>query len=170
MPVFVVEDGTGLDNATSYIDVPFADDYLRSGTWAPDLATKEDALMQATEYADVRWGKNINGEILERDQSLEFPRYYIYDHNDVLIEGVPDDWQKAIALYAQQYVKAGTLYPATQTGNAKEIKRQKTVVGPITTEKEFVGVKSTSSFLQYPRADRLAKQFASSSGTQRVIR
>jgi hypothetical protein len=162
MPVFLVEDETGLEDATSYVALSFANDYL-GDAWATDDTAKQNALMSASEYADVRWGAKLKGGLLEDNQGLEFPRTYLYDRYGTLIEGVPDDWKKAICLYAQASV-AGTLYPTPTTDTAKEVKREKTVVGPITKEREYVGSATSASWLKFPLADKLARQYTSGSG------
>lgn len=156
MPTFLEEDGTGLGDATSYVSEAFADDYL-GATWAADSAAKQAALMAGTEYADARWGNKIKGVPLVTTQGLEFPRTGLVDRYGRTIEGVPDDWKKAVCLYAS-YSVAGTLYPSNQS-TAKEVKKKKTVVGPITTEVEYVGVALATTFLKFPLADRLAKPY-----------
>lgn len=156
MPTFLVEDGTGLDAATSYVSVAYADDYL-GASWATDTATKEAALMNGTEYADARWGFRLKGQPLVATQALEFPRTALTNRYGNTISGVPDNWLKAVCLYAS-YSNAGTLYPANQK-TAKDIKKKKTVVGPITTEVEYQGLALATSFLPFPLADRLAKPY-----------
>jgi|GEM_PF-7099746 len=167
MPAFLVEDGTGLELATSYVSEAFADDYLGTA-WAVDSAAKQAALMTATEYADARWGPKLKGRPLEEIQALEFPRSYLYNRYGKLIEGVPGDWMRAVCGYAKQSV-AGTLYPIPPTGTAQDVKRKKTVVGPITTEVEYQGMATAASFLSFPLPDKLAKQYTTA-GQGGVIR
>lgn len=162
MATFTVEDGTGLDNATSYVDEAFADDYL-GASWAADSSAKQAALMAATEYADARWGAKLRGRPLLSTQALEMPRTALYDRYGRIVEGIPSDWKKAVCLYAKEQV-AGTLYPTPPSGNAKDIKRKRTVVGPITTETEYQGAATAATFLPFPLADKLAKQYATPGG------
>lgn len=163
---FVVEDGTGLETSTSYVDVAFADDYFTTRgvtSWgAKTQAEKEVALILATEYADLRWGSKLQGRPLISAQALEFPRRSCYDRYGRLQEGVPADWKKAVCEYALKTFD-GSLTPAAPT-TAKEVKKKKTVVGPITTEVEYQGVAASTSFITYPVADGLAKQFTFSGG------
>jgi hypothetical protein len=163
MTTFTVEDGTGLEDSTSYVDVAFSEDYLGS-SWAADDTAKQNALIAATEYADARWGEKIKSRPLVETQALEFPRYQLYDRYGNLIEdAIPDDWKKAICLYAQASV-AGTLYPTPSTSSSKDLKRKKTVVGPITTEVEYQGSATDATWLKFPLADRLVKQFIYGAG------
>lgn len=158
MPAFLVEDGTGLAAATSYVSEAYADDYLGS-SWAADTAAKEAALMAATEYVDARWGTKFKSYPLVETQALEFPRTKLYNRYGVEIEDpLPDDFLKAVTLYAQESAN-GTLYPNPSSTSAQQIKKTKTVVGPITTEKEYQGIANDYSWLKFPLADKLIKQY-----------
>lgn len=75
----IVEDGTGLADAESYISVVYADDYhakfSNSPDWAgADLASKERALRLATQFTDLRYGARFRGVRKSIDQALEWPR------------------------------------------------------------------------------------------------
>lgn len=82
---FVVEDGTGLSTATSYLSVAGFKTYHtdRGNDFAPYSDTSiERALVLATDFIDRRYryvGVKANG----RDQAREWPRQSAYD---------PDDW------------------------------------------------------------------------------
>ena len=161
MTAFTVEDGSGLEDSTSYVDVAFSDDYLGS-SWAADTAAKQSALISASEYFDARWGKRLMGRPVNSVQGLEFPRLSVYDRYGWVLEGVPVDLKKSVCLYAKESV-AGTLYPTPPSASSKDIKKKKTVVGPITTEVEYQGANTAASWLPFPLADNLAKQFVYSS-------
>ena len=162
MPVFLEEDGTGVEDATSYASLVFAEAYM-GAAWAADDTAKEAALMAASEYADARWGAKLQSRPLVPEQGLELPRVAMYNRYGIKLEGVPDDWKKAICLYAQQSV-AGTLYPSASPTTSKDVKRKKTVVGPITTEVEYQGSNTSSSWLQFPLPDKLIRQYINSGG------
>lgn len=168
MLTFLEEDGTGIDNATSYASVVYSEGYLGS-SWAADNTAKQNALITASEYADARWGNKIQSRPLSETQGLELPRYAAYDRYGNLIEGVPDDWKRAICLYAQASV-AGTLYPTPSTSSAKDIKRKKTTVGPVTTEVEYQGLATDATWLKFPLADKLIRQYLYGGGAGGVIR
>lgn len=72
----VVEDGTGLAKADSYISVEQADAYMISmghEAWADaSQSDKEKALRQATQYVDSRY--RYKNQPLKPEQSLEWPR------------------------------------------------------------------------------------------------
>jgi len=76
----VVEDGTGLATAESYISVADADTRRTNlgadATWtAATTAEKEEALRAATEYMEGSFRQSWKGTKLTRDQALSWPRY-----------------------------------------------------------------------------------------------
>lgn len=88
MPAFVVEDGTGLTNATSYVAVADADDYLsirpNIDSWEDlDSAGKEDYLMWATRLLDQR--ARFRGQKYDATNALEWPRVGAVDKNGMVV-------------------------------------------------------------------------------------
>lgn len=159
MPNFVVEDGTGLDNSTSYVDIAFADDFKPD--WAgtgKSSSQKEAALMEGTAYIDSMYGYQFKGQPLVSDQNLEFPRSYAYNRYGNQIEGVPRDLKRACVLYAQQALN-DTLYVSSETTSSSDIKKKKTVVGPITTEVEYKDDATQDSYNEFQQADSLMSQY-----------
>ena len=79
--MFVVEDGTGLANANSYLSLAEANDFFtlnaNSGSWADFTDDQKQAgLATATRYIDVSY--TYLGEVRNRDQKLVFPRRFPY--------------------------------------------------------------------------------------------
>lgn len=97
----IVDDGTGLSTAESYISVADADTYIAAykgadATWdAATDATKEIAARQATQYLDGFY--SWKGVTLTSTQALDWPRTGVYDERDGLIEGIPTDLENATA-------------------------------------------------------------------------
>ena len=82
---FIVEDGTGLSNATSYLSVANFKTYHtdRGNDFAPYSDTSiEIALVLATDFVDRRY-RYVGIRATGRDQAREWPRQSAYD---------PDDW------------------------------------------------------------------------------
>ena len=72
--MLIVEDGLGLPNADSYIDVDFADSYfLKRGItqWA-SLTNKESLIIRAMDYIENNY--SYKGTKLVSTQALQFPR------------------------------------------------------------------------------------------------
>lgn len=113
----IVEDGTGLPNAESYISVSSADDYHAkrgNAAWAAlDAAAKEAFLRRGTEYIDAVY--TFKGHRLKDGQALAWPRD---------VEGVPMAVQRATAELALRAIN-GDLMP----DSGPQVKSE--TVGPI---------------------------------------
>ena len=81
----IVEDGTGLSTAQSYVSVADADarfDGLGLDNWSTlTPAEKEQALRRATVYMEQAYRTRWTGQRKTRDQALSWPRY------DVIVDG-----------------------------------------------------------------------------------
>lgn len=134
----IIEDGTGVDNANSYVDIAFLDTFVVTRCLIspePDAA-KEVFLILAFDYLEARRGE-FKGTKTEDDQPNQWPR------KDVRIDAVAfaNDAIPAELQYAQcQLVieqNAGiVLYPKPRTSTNEGMVVEKTV-GPLT--KRFAG-------------------------------
>lgn len=94
----IVEDGTSLTDANSYVDLDFADSYFSSrgvSEWnALETEVKEQALIRATDYIDniFQWC----GKKATPNQSLRFPRVNLKDYEGNAIEGIPTCLKQAV--------------------------------------------------------------------------
>lgn len=148
----VVEDGTGLVNANSYISESFADTHHddRGNTkWgAGSSADQQSALIRAADYIDKRWGIWFRGIKGSSTQALQWPRVGAFDNSGYVLDGVPVLLEKASAEYAlrallnnvlapdpsasvpeQNHISGSTVTTEVITGEVQE-KMEK--VGPIT--------------------------------------
>lgn len=79
----VVEDGTGLADANSYVSEDEADTYADDRgitAWTDSTADKEAALVRATTTLDATYRTRFTGSKLNgRAQALEWPRINAYD-------------------------------------------------------------------------------------------
>jgi hypothetical protein len=116
----VKEDGTGLDDANSYTDRTFADTYHENkgraaASWdSLTNAEKDSALIRATEYLDLTYGKVYKGSPLVDDQALEWPRYQATDRYGRALEEVPVKLAQATAELARIAALQGELMPRPQ--------------------------------------------------------
>lgn len=170
--MFIVEDGTGLVDSTSYATVAFADAYFAdraNSSWSGTTEVKEAALIRATDYIESRFSERFKGKQASNEQALSFPRSGLYDINGQLITGVPLKLQKACVEYA---VRALTieLMPdpiIEESGFLVTGKTEK--VGPIEESTSYSGGRGSIVTLRpYPSADRLLMSFITT--RQRVIR
>lgn len=125
----IVEDGTGLANAESYLSVADADTYHsnRGNTAWAALATpaKEQALRKATDYIEQAYRYRWKGGRINAVQALSWPREYarreefidnsfpydIYFPSDV----VPVEVETATAILALKSVSGDLAGDLTQT-------------------------------------------------------
>lgn len=175
-----VEDGTGLDNANSYVSIADANTYFADRgvtTWAAlSDDAKEEALIKATEYADIRWGDELRSRPLVSGQALEMPRRALRDRYGDEIEGLPRDWVRGVLEYAT-IATTSSLVNAPVRRSDNELRQQRVTVGPITRSNTFVTsseqkpTSSSADFIVYPIADELCKKFTVGFGSGgRVIR
>lgn len=90
--------------ANSFADIAFADAYIAThdplGKWAAlTLDLREGLLQRATELLD---GLNWAGDKSDVDNSLRWPRAYVYDKDDVMLSStaIPLFLQRATAEFA----------------------------------------------------------------------
>lgn len=201
------EVGSGLDDANSYIDVAYADQYhenLGHGVWAGLISDeKKIGLIRATAYVDVRFGPVFLGRRLTKQQALEWPRISAHDDDGFALTGVdaiPRALQKAVAEYglrahiyktlAPDPIRAAPEQDLSSTGPRPEssprsqIRRQKSVVGPLTQETQyfdadsaFSGGRSPQSAMvrdtyipEYPAADLWIEQLIKPAGAVKLNR
>ncbi len=176
---FIVEDGTGVDAANSYASVSDADTYFAEReltAWA-DLTQdqKQAALINATEYIDVRWDQSFRmaGRKAHADQFLLYPRVAYCVHESLTPTEVPLPLNLVRATF--QYAlaaKDGPLapVPTEETGGRQpSLVREK--VGPIEEERRWSDTAVvSSSFRQYPIADALIRSILEATGRGRVFR
>ncbi len=156
---FVVEDGTGLDDANAYVSVEFVNDWHKergNGGWTGGSGEKQKAIVRATDYIDQRFGRLFRGFREKKSQGLEWPRLDAFDDDDFLmsdIDRVPRQLEKACAEYALRALIAQPLAPdpqlpfsdrdttgegSTQGGEASgEISAKSEKVGPIEEKTEY---------------------------------
>lgn len=92
-PTLIVEDGTGLSTANTYVDVTYVETYLantgRDVDWLLLTSDQKTILVyrSATFIEDLyrgKWKGYITNSVEPR-QNLSFPRRYLYDEEDVLV-------------------------------------------------------------------------------------
>lgn len=96
----IVEDGSGIADANAYADVDFVDDYCASrgiAAWSGDSATKEAAIINATEFLDYSFA--WKGEIASETQGRRFPRKCLVDRDgrQIPADGIPPSILAAMA-------------------------------------------------------------------------
>ena len=152
----IVEDGTGLDNADSFVSVAYADTYFsdRNITAWTTLTNKEALLIQATDYIEAVYSQAWKGTTLNDTQSLSFPRII----NDETV--YPDRLKKAVCELALK-ADSGSLLEDTEQRTIEES------VGSITVKyAEYANQKTQYSFVY----NLVSPYLLSSGASARLIR
>ena len=163
----IVEDGTIVADANSYASVQSFKDYhdARGQSYGTSTDTQiEQALVQATDYVDTRWGTRFLGQRVTSDQSLEWPRLYVFDELGTPIEGIPTKLKYAVNEFALVALTSGSLWvtPSTDASGLRVSKTSK-VVGPIEVSTEYQdGVATTRKAI--PAGDGLLRSLINRSG------
>lgn len=126
----IVEDGTGLSDAESYLSVNQASAYHRlrgNAAWEElDFEVQEQALRQASAYIDSV--KRYKASRLRPAQALEFPRTGLFDWSGYEVQGVPKRVKDACAELALRAASTSLFTDLARGG--KVISES---VGPIST-------------------------------------
>ena len=115
----IVENGTGLPNADSYVTVEFADNYFSArgvSVWATLTNTvKEQLLIKGTDFIDniYQW----YGKKEFEHQALRFPRVDIRDYEGAEIKGIPSCLKQAVC-DASLIANSGELFQTSDANGA----------------------------------------------------
>ncbi len=143
----IVEDGSGVANASSYASLGYISDYCSDmgyTSWA-SLGTTDQtaAVLRAMPFIESR---NYKGTKLAYDNSLEFPREGIIDRNgyEVPPDEIPPNLMKALSEGSYlESVTAGVLQPNLERGGNVKLKK----IDVLETE-WFQGASAETSFLK----------------------
>jgi len=141
MPTLIVEDGSTVTDANSYIDTAYLDSYAsdRNLTIPTVEADKETAILLAMDYIES-FRMKFTGYKATDTQSLQWPRKYAWiDCIEFADDEIPNELKKAVA---QLVVEQQTypLYPIPLTSSVEGAVTEKTI-GPLT--KKYSSVHSS---------------------------
>lgn len=120
-----VEDGTGIADANTYVDLDYANTYLtnrgRSEWTALDEEVKKQCLILGTDYIDklYKW----YGRRKFKSQVLAFPRVDLYDSDNFSVDGIPVNLKKAVCEAAYLNRSVETLFSTKDSDGT--VKREK---------------------------------------------
>src|SRR3972149_2071434 len=142
---FIVETGEGLTNSNSYVSLvdatQYHDNFGAPAAWTnASSAAKEAALRAATRYLDAKYF--LKGKKTKFDQSLQWPRYDIYDRSDYLIDSdsIPQAVKDCCCILALAVINGDALM--ADLTEAGVISSESAQVGPISESKAYIGGKS----------------------------
>ena len=130
---FIVEDGTGLSNATSYTSLAFADEYLCQNLHAyPDWSgLTPEAQEQLLSFSSLWLDRHVQwkGTKSVPTSCLRWPRTGVCDRDGILIaeDEIPKQLQQATAELARYFISSDfTAFSTSSTpgasGELKELK------------------------------------------------
>lgn len=134
----VVEDGSGLPNADSYVTLESCDGYhanMGNSAWVVDdedadnVTARETAIRKGTAFIDRKYNGRFGGRRQGASQALMWPRWDAIDEDGFVIKGVPDAVKYATCEAALRAFQGTDLMPDMERGGAVI---QETI-GPIST-------------------------------------
>lgn len=124
----VVEDGSCVPSANSYVSLDFADNYMRntghSGWEEKTEDERKSCLINATSYIDRTYTKvGWKGQKkFHRRQALCFPRVELFDKDGDEVLGIPDELKRAVCEAAFISISSSLFDVKDSSGS---VKRQK---------------------------------------------
>jgi hypothetical protein len=120
--LFIVEDGTQVANANSYISVNDADDYFtdinyQESWFTKDTQERERSLMNGTQFIDNQY--IYIGTKASEEQGLQWPRENAIDNNGFEVDGVPKNIKQATCEAALRTFNASLYTDISVKGNIK---------------------------------------------------
>ncbi len=161
----VIEDGTGLATANSFVDEAYVTAYLtdrgreaENGWDTITTAEKEAAMVKATDYIESRFEGRWVGTRLGATQALSWPRQDAYNSYGFLLasDELPVALQKATSEYAIRAVTADLRPDPVVNVSGGSVVMAKTKVGPIEETTQYSeGSYGAGVTKPYPAADKL---------------
>lgn len=192
---FTVEDGTGLDNANSYVTLAYVNEYHAdrgNDLWAGTDVKKQQAIIRATDYVEKRFSTMFKGVKQSRSQALSWPRFNAVDNSGHLFseeDNIPRKLKMAIAEYALRALKQGELSPdpglpvAGQSNDSSITPPAQNLQGRVVSVNKKLGPISTSTNYQpladydeswmlpaYPAADMMLRELCVSQRGGKIVR
>ena len=160
---FTIEDGTGIAGANAYVDVAYANAYFterNNSAWIGTDHAKQAAIIQATDYIEMRFASLFRGTRKTTVQELSFPRI------DKTFGEMPTALKRACCEYAVRSLTAKLTPDPVIHESGQGLERSRKRVGPIEKEVrlQYQGPGTIRLLLRpYPAADMLIKPLLTSS-------
>ena len=154
----IVEDGTQVANANSYLSVADADTYhtlYGHDDWAGTDADKGTALINATQSIELLYGQRYLSAPENSSQSLLFPRFtFVVNHIQLINTGtIPTQLKNAVAEVALMYLNGSDVFPTPNIAQA--LRSRTTTVGQISKSETYMGIPPVESFSGFNKIDLL---------------
>lgn len=157
--ILIVETGTGVANANTYIDATYANTYFTlygNSDWSGDDTAKETALVQAAQSLDLLYGPRYASATSSSTQTLLWPRAAFYDRNGNLRSStsIPEELKKAQAELALG-ILTGAVSATPEPKATNNIKESSEKVGELQVSYKYTGPIQGESYEGYRKIDLL---------------
>ena len=147
--VLVVEDGTGLATAESYVSVVTADAYhtkYGNTAWAGVESVKETALRRAALYMRSEYRARWRGARSKDLQALDWPRAEVTDTDGYAIASnvIPLAVKDSQCEAALRALTTNASLVVDEDTDAQKVTEESVTVGPIEVSASYAGTKATS--------------------------
>lgn len=152
----IIEDGTGITGANSYIDASYAASYFElqgSDLWCSNSNKRNLALVQASIFLDLRYSARFCGLPLVSTQGLLFPRLY-----NGVSTGLPKTIKNACAHLALQFMEQGNLDLNANSDAAIASQSVAVAGGAVQESITYFKESGKTAFSQFAVADRYINQ------------
>jgi hypothetical protein len=155
---FVVEDGTGLSNSTSYASVAFFRAFNTDrgrDTMASSDSVVQAALVVASDFLDGKY--DFVGFRSLASQAMQWPRVDAYYFDGEPAQLVPDEVAEAVSELAYYHLTTPIAPNPSYGTTGGVIKRKREKVGPIEEETEYRDAPPLA-FKDYPFAEQRLRE------------
>ena len=141
----IVEDGTGVASSNAYDSVANTQAYFDlKGTV---ITITEEAIINATQYLDLRFGLQYNGIKTDADQSLSFPRSSFTDQEGFVRGAATIHKEVKQAMYeaSKLYIDGTALFDDTDSTDSNLQSLTNTVEGAVSQSKTWFSPQNTNT-------------------------
>lgn len=145
MSLLIIEDGTSVENANSYISAADATAYLQTyepssftDAWPADETEQERALLIGAQALDFNYrDKWVSLRRTPAVNELSWPRYPFWDQDGVLVvdQSIPNSVKFAQATMALYYLQGTDVFP--QESKSKHTVEETDRVGELSTTRRY---------------------------------
>lgn len=133
--------------------------------------TAGNSIVISTTVTGATWSSStlLGGSDAPQSQPLTFPRANLFDHDRVLVVGIPEKLKQATVEYATRALIGSLFVDPTLDDSGRTIQKFRERIGPIEEETVYeTGANLSQITRPYPAADRLLAEYVIVQG--RVIR
>lgn len=169
----IIETGTNVTNADSYVSVSYADAYhtlFGNTLWSSKTnPEKEMALIHGTRSIELLYGQKYLSIPLYRVQSLLFPRFtFVINGSQVVDAGViPKQLKDAVCEAALLYTSGANVYPTPNNG--MKVKANKVKIGDIEISEEYSKSPEAEAFENFNKIDVILSPILKKASSSRII-